>query len=469
MAAKKTPTKAVVRSKTTARAKADEAFRFDYRGVLSDVERKFSIGAGTMSIEAKRQAYMSTGLLSSDLMLGGGILPGAWYTMYGPEQSAKSTHLMHISQGALEANIPLLSYWDFEGSLAPDYFSSMLSANIKGVRFQDVFGLQNPTTGDWEIVPRIDKYEPSTAEEFFNPMSSLLRSLPDKRFIKGQWFYVFENTKKNRALVGDRYSKTLFARYNRFFVEAEDGRPQIITFLDSYPAMFPDRLDDDDAGSGMAAVARMFSENVPKVLPKLKRKAAVIVGVNQLRLRPGFNMGNPEYEPAGETVKFASSVRVRQMARSVPHGKGPIEEERSVSGEGTDIYRYVHMKAIKNKVSTPYLEAWQRVWVRDEDGQAHGFDPVWDTFYYLRETGQAKGNMKRMSLPDFGLQKLTWNDFKSLILLRGTALKEHCASLKVKTNPNIRATCFKQLKSGKGMELFVKHQRAKSAGGDEDE
>jgi predicted ATP-dependent serine protease len=95
-------------------------FRPDYAGIVAAVEKKFHLDVGSMSSEAKRAAFMSTGLLSTDLVLGGGILPGAWYTFYGGEGSAKSTHVMHIAQGAVAADIPIIEYSDFEGSLAPD-------------------------------------------------------------------------------------------------------------------------------------------------------------------------------------------------------------------------------------------------------------------------------------------------------------------------------------------------------------
>lgn len=821
----KKPTKTV----STAKAKAKAAFAFDYGAQVADVERKFSIGAGSMALEAKRSSCVSTGLLGTDLMLGGGIYGGCWYTVFGAEQSAKTTHLMHMSQGIIRAGVPVVSHDDFEGTLAPDYYEAMMLMSSRGLKFKDVFGVQDPD-GNYVIEPKIRKYEPDTAEQFFNRAASLLRRLPDKRFIKGTWFYVFDNTKQNRAIVGNNYSSALYSKYNQFFVEAPDGMPQAVFFLDSYPAMFPDRLDEDDAGSGMAAIARMFSENIPKVLPKLKPKNAVIIGVNQLRLRPGFNMGclhydsvihfvdgrklpigevvankvqgkvwayneatdslvarsiinwfdngenterswvtvktqgvgtkngisslkltanhkvltrdrgwveaakltnrdwvctkyvssfngtrrnflsaaithdaafmwdsktinsairfsdstdpayvqwklqklggewfrnicriktgnytsftsqrtpeyeilrkrtegrdptkvakwfttmsfavaymddghldralgritlsykrfknqsqhmisikamwddhfgtdgtiskdgalrftaadskriltklaryippcmyrklpeslrgryvdysltnvekvktiwaqvlsveaggdklyskkttkkyrhkydiqveglsnylagsmdngfivhnSPEYEPAGEAVRFASAVRIRQAARSVPHGKGPIEEEKSVFGDGIDRYRYVHMKAIKNKVTTPYLEAWQRVWVADADGQGRGFDPVWDTFAYLKNTGQLAGNMKKIKLPEI-LPKsvLTWQEFKSLILVTDKAARAKLLkSLKLKTDVNIRQICQKQLKTGTAFPMFFDTLKKHSSEDDE--
>jgi len=429
------------------------AFTIDYGELVSSVEKKFGVNTGTMDAKAQRASAVSTTLLGTDLMLGGGLLPGAWYTVLGGEQSAKSTHCMHMAQGAARAGIPIISYDDFEGSLDPVYWEAMILSAVKGLRFHEVFGVQDED-GNYVIKPKIRKREPDNAEQFFDPIASLLRKLPYKRFIKGRWFYAFKNTKENRKYVGDNYSKVLYSKYNMFFVEAHDGLPQAVFFTDSYPAMFPERLDEDDAGSGMAAIARMFAENVPKVLGKLKPKGATIVGVNQLRLRPGFNMGDPSYEPGGETIKFASSVRIRQTGRSVPHGKGPIEVEDSI-GEGEDRYRYVHMKTIKNKRGTPYLEAWQRVWVSDTSGQAHGFDPVWDTFSFLRQTGQVTGGMNKMKVPLLSTKRsYSWDEFKRLILTEKADRPKMLKKLGMREDPKLRDTCFKQIRTGEAMKMM---------------
>jgi RecA/RadA recombinase len=445
-------------------------FRPDYAGIVAAVEKKFHLDVGSMSSEAKRAAFMSTGLLSTDLVLGGGILPGAWYTFYGGEGSAKSTHVMHIAQGAVAADIPIIEYSDFEGSLAPDYWEAMMTMRVKGLSFKNVFGVQNPKTGDWEVPARIKKREFSNGEEFFDPIAAVMRNLPDKKYIQGTWFYVFENTNPNRKMVGNWYSKKLFQKYGKFFVEAENGRAQAIYFTDSYPAMFPEKLDEDDKGAGLAAVARMFSENVPRVLSKLKRKGVAIIGVNQLRLRP-MAQGNPEYEPAGEAVKFASSCRMKQASTVPPEGwpRDPdvygVGKERSVLEKGYDQYRYVSVRNTKNKVSTPWLKTSQRVWV-DASGQGRGFCPAYDAYNYMRMTGQIVGSRNKIAIPEFKLKGLDWDDFKKLCLLTGSDLKAHCKSLKLKEPLKLRDHCIRQVSKGKALGLMFDHMRAKK---DEDE
>lgn len=88
----------------TALAAALELFKPDYDDVLDTIERKFKLGQGTMSREARASSQISTGLLGTDILFGGGILPGAWYTMFGGEGSAKCldpSSLVPTSKGLL--------------------------------------------------------------------------------------------------------------------------------------------------------------------------------------------------------------------------------------------------------------------------------------------------------------------------------------------------------------------------------
>lgn len=346
-------------------------------------------------------------------------------------------------------------------SSAPDYYSGIMEYASKMKDVTELYGMQDHT-GKYVKLPKARYYNPSTAEDFFNPAASLLRKLPDKLFIDEKWFYVWDADKPGRAAAKDAYSKTMYSKYGRLFVEAPDGKPQALFFLDSYPAMFPAALDEDDAGRGMAAIARAMSENVPKVFSKLRSKNVIIAGVNQLRQRPGFTMGDPSYEPAGDTLKFASSVRVRQTPRAVPHASGQIEKEASVLHANTeDTYRYIHLKAIKNKVSTPYLESWQRVWVDDGTGVAHGFCPVYDTFQYLLNTAQITGNMKKMKVEIGKISfAANWSQFKTLIL-RGPSLDKVLKELKLAADPKLRERCFHQLHKGNGFALYFEKQKSK--------
>ena len=446
------------------------SFTPDYASILKGVERKFKLTSSSTDIAARRQTAISTGLLATDLIIGGGLLPG-WSTVFGGEQSCKSTFKQHVAISSVEHEVPLILDFDYEGSGDPQYFGSTLETMTMGkLKVDDIFGLYG---GKGEIIkaPRIRLYNETVGESFFDSMASMLRQMPDKVFEDGEWFYVYENTNENRKTVGSNYSKSKFSEWNKFYVPTGSSKPQAVLMVDSYPYMYPEMLDEDDKGAGMAAVARMFSSNIPKLAPKLKKKCVVVLGVNQLRQRPAAR-GDPFYEPAGEAIRFASQLRLRSTSRAIPHGTGQIEEEDSATVDGgRDTYRYIVQRATKNKTGgMPLAEVWQRVWVSDAEGKAHGIDPVWDTYQYLKLTGQVEGSLKKLKFKVPGLpEKMQWWDFKALMLLRGKELKEHCDSIGITRNPKVREFCKKQLESGEAFTKYIETRQGLGDEGGEDE
>lgn len=490
-AAKKAPAKkAAAPAKKAAPKTAEqikrEFFVPNYTDIAKAVDQKFKLTAGTMSMEARRTSTISTGLLCLDLMAGGGLRTGSWNTFLGGEGSAKSTALATIKLSAVSYNVPLVRDYDFEGAADPRYYEGIMEFHSKLKKLTDLYGLQDDK-GRWVINPKAQYMDVSVAEDFFDPVAALMRRLPGKQYVEGKWWYVWDASKEGRAAAGSNYSKAMFSRYKKLFVEAENGMPQGIFFVDSYPAMYPAKLDEDDKGAGLAAAARALSENIPKIWSKLRGKGVIVVGVNQLRQKP-MSMGDPWVEPAGEAVKFASGVRWRQTARVPPHSspdvKNGVEKEDSVLYQrARDTYRYIHFKNTKNKYFTPYMEFWQRVWVDDGSGMAHGFDPVYDTLNYLKYTGQLLcperfngKTMMRLQLEGLPELPISYMDFKALVLLKGADLGPTLQKLKLPKNPMLRERCFAQIRSGKGSELMFytianppEKVKAAAADGEEDE
>lgn len=433
-----------------------------YGDILQDVEKKYRLqGSGGVHVER-----FSSGSLMLDLIMGGGYYPGRWYTHLGLEASGKSTALMSTMAHSLDMQVPYRFMWDYEGSMDWSYFSQMLPKPKSQV---EMFGLKND---EGKRLKRglVEYYDEDVAETFFDSMGSLLRRLPRKMWVperKG-WYLVFENTRDNGKFKDLADRKLSDAQY--LYVPAPDGLPQALIFLDSYPAMLPERLDEDDAGSGMAAQARMFSDKLKLVKPKLRRRHCSIVGVNGIRLKPGVSFGSPEYEPCGEALKFVSDCRVRFNAVGVPKhcaGTGPIAEEQSVDGEGTDRYRYSTLKGRKNKMGPNFMEGWMRIWMADSEGKGHGLDPVFDTWQFLKSTGHVSGSMKKFTVTVPGTEqevKMEWSDLKRLTLLRGNELKDAHKDLKLKAPLNLRRECYKLLRSGAAVSAYFENQ-----GGGDDE
>ena len=146
-----------------------------------------------------------------------------------------------------------------------------------------------------------------------------------------------------------------------------------------------------------------------------------------------------------------------------PKGKGHIEEEPSITGKGNDTYRYVNVRAVKNKLSVPNRETWLRIWVSDEDQQAHGLDPVWDTFYCLSLTGQVSGKRTSMLLNVQGLgeakKNINWGEFKLLILGSPEEKAAVCKKLGY-PSVNLRKGLFNLLKKGILEEMYAQARNA---------
>ena len=131
---------------------------------------------------------------------------------------------------------------------------------------------------------------------------------------------------------------------------------------------------------------------------------------------------SPTYEPAGDTVKYASDIRIRISTCAISNigaGKGQIMEEKCWTGNGIDKYRVSKIKTTKNKCFSPFRECFVRLWFENNGQPGHGIDPVWDTYEYLRLTGQITYKMGKYTLTIPGAldgKKVDWLGFKQIIL-----------------------------------------------------
>lgn len=285
----------------------DKIVGFDIGDLMDDqldlIEKKTKVSSGTAERNAPR---VSTGQLALDMFLSGGIVSGGWYTFSGGEQSCKSTLTMAIMASLIKLKYRGISaVFDYEGSTDADYVAGQLKTFGVTVDPRTIFGVRDDASGDWLIKPRIRYYAPDNGTRFFDWMSSLRKRLPDKVVEKdGSAFMLFENNKENAKKLAGKYDKKWFSRHNQFKVPAPDGHMQAMIIVDSYPAMLPDALDEDEGSKAMAIQARMFSDGIKRFRGGMRGKMITIVGVNQLRQKPATMFGSPEYEPCGDALKF---------------------------------------------------------------------------------------------------------------------------------------------------------------------
>lgn len=462
----KTKTKTNTKKETNSKVKkaADKTFNpyASYSDVLDDVAKKLS-DADTLDDVVP----MSTGSLVLDYILGGGIRP-AWYTNFGPEQSAKTTAALLVMASSIKHNVPIISLRDFEGSTGNSlpYVKSILKTSGIKMTKEELFGKKDDKTGKWMVAPRV-RYSSSTkGVSFFNWFAAVLRRLPDKKLLNGVWWLVYEDEKAN-AHLKEHADATMPKKYGHgIYVKAPDGGLQGVVIVDSYPNMNPDYKDEDQSDNSLALQARMFSKNLPRVKGYLASKKVAVLGINQLRDVPMAMFGPKEAEPGGKALRYNSDARLRFYPRALSaiklwpkedKIKKGYEVERSIDG-GKDFYKYISVKAVKNKLSESDREGFIRLWTKDSNGVAHGVDPVYDTLHYLKSSGQLKGK-GRTALTLFwnhekSTRTLSWDDFKLWIL----GSKEDMAAVSKKAGipkpMNLRKACFNQISSGKSEILF---------------
>jgi RecA/RadA recombinase/intein/homing endonuclease len=269
--------------------------------VLDGVEKSEALHSGFSS--AKR---LSFGLLTTDLISGGGITPGM-YSISGMEASAKSTQAQTILGSALNANIPIILYFDAENAVDPNYTGKIL--RVKRLR-PDVFGQFDSKTQTWIVAPRARYYDTSVLEKVYRTMQHTLNSLPDKIYREDlkKWFLVFRNKKDHIAAknaMGLDHDKGMFTKTGRYWCPIDDENYQALFVIDSYPALLAEDVDEEEKeGNALALEAQGFAKWIKRVKGKLRQKAAIIIGVNQIREKPMVQHGSPIYEPGGNALKF---------------------------------------------------------------------------------------------------------------------------------------------------------------------
>jgi hypothetical protein len=281
---------------------------------------------------------------------------------------------------------------------------------------------------------------------------------------------VFEDTKENKARVGEFVDDKASKRYGKgLWIEAPDGNLQGVVVVDAWSAMNPSSNDEQEADNSLGVLARFFSKHLIRIKARLAPKMIALIGMNHLADIPMAMYGPKQKEKGGNDLRSKSDVRIwnfkRAINTSVPFNPVADKEEgceieKSVTGQGSDRYNYVMSKNIKNKLSLPKRKAWFRLWTEDAKGDARGFDPHFDTMCYLRETGQLDGNVrKKLTLKLEGVElkdpTVNWMELKTLVLGTEEQQVELRSDLGLPEGFNLRQFCFDQMAAGRAEVLFA--------------
>lgn len=453
---------------------ASDAPQFDirafYQQTMDDVTRK----QGLSSDPLEDVKAMSTGWLMLDLMFGGGIRP-AMFTFAGDEQTAKTTLALTILAQAIKTALPMIAFWDYEGSTknSRPYIANILRTAGVTHSVDQIFGKVDKSTGEILIRPMVSYFATGVGEEFFNWLADIERRFPDKKFVGNKWWLVYEDTKENRAKVGAYHNANAAKRYGKgLWIEAPDGNLQGLVVLDAWSAMNPSSNDDQEADNSLGVLARFFSKHLVRIKARLAPKMIAVIGMNHLADIPMAMYGPKQKEKGGNDLRAKSDVRIwnfkRAINTSVPFNPTAdkdegVEIEQSVTTKGKDRYTYIQSKNIKNKLSLPRRKVWFRLWTEDGNGDARGFDPFFDTMCYLRETGQLIGNVrKKLTLALDGVDVpepvTNWMELKTWVLGSKEQKIEICKALGIAKPFDLRSFCFKQMTNGRAEAMYIAHK-----------
>ncbi len=121
-----------------------------------------------------------------------------------------------------------------------------------------------------------------------------------------------------------------------------------IIVLDSVAALVTKREIEGEMGDAhMAELARLMSQGLKKLTPKVSKTKIACVFINQLRMNIG-GYGNPEVTPGGKALKYFSSLRLKV-------GKVPSSDIKGAGGQ--KVGHRLKVMVIKNKVAAPFKEA----------------------------------------------------------------------------------------------------------------
>jgi recombination protein RecA len=119
-----------------------------------------------------------------------------------------------------------------------------------------------------------------------------------------------------------------------------------VIVVDSVAALTPKAEIEGEMGdSHVGLQARLMSQALRKLTGSIKRTNAMVIFINQIRMKIGVMFGSPETTTGGNALKFYSSVRldIRRI--------GSLKKGEEVIGNQTRV------KVVKNKVAPPFRQA----------------------------------------------------------------------------------------------------------------
>jgi len=173
--------------------------------------------------------------------------------------------------------------------------------------------------------------------------------------------------------------------------QKENNKRPMLIVLDSVDALMPKKELDGDfdleaegakkGGGGMGLRARLMSDVCRQVTSNLKGSNSTVIFINQIRMKIGVMFGSPETTSGGNALKYYASLRldIRNIGQ-VKIGDNPGNQFR--------------VRVKKNKVAPPFKE------YEGLNIHGKGFQPEWDLFTLLKDTGKIEKKGSWFTLKD---------------------------------------------------------------------
>jgi recombination protein RecA len=118
-----------------------------------------------------------------------------------------------------------------------------------------------------------------------------------------------------------------------------------VVVVDSVAALVPKaELEGEMGDAHMGLQARLMSQALRKLTSTISKSNTCVIFINQIRMKIGVFMGNPETTTGGNALKFYASIRmdIRRI--------GTIKDGQEAIGNRTKV------KVVKNKMAPPFKE-----------------------------------------------------------------------------------------------------------------
>jgi len=167
------------------------------------------------------------------------------------------------------------------------------------------------------------------------------------------------------------YAQSIGVDMNRLYLLQPDHGEQALKALetcidkgvklivvDSVAALTPKAEIDGEMGdSHMGLHARLMSQAMRKLVSKVGKQKAIIIFINQIRMKIGVMFGNPETTTGGKALKFYASYRldVRSPRKGAKTGKFSLSDVGKT--EEAEVGTKSVVKVVKNKSYPPFKKA----------------------------------------------------------------------------------------------------------------